>query len=261
MKKALKYILIFFGLQLLAVVPTVIALGNNADKGTAIIIAVAISSLLSCVYFVWNGEVRLAKETFSVRPWTILIPCLLTLFFFFLPEGAMNETLDLPDGGLTDMMESACQTIWGVLVIGVLVPIAEEFAFRGAVLNALLRWDRTYGKPWLAILLSALLFSLMHFNLSQLPFTFLIGLLLGWICWRTGSLLPGIFMHVINNTIVCFAAMMAEEGEPETLAEYFGSPAVEYLVVGVSLLFCIGTVVYLIRIIQTHYPAGNSALQ
>ncbi len=258
MKKALQYILIFFGLQLLAVVPTIIILGKDADKASALIIAFAVSSLLACVYFVWKGEVRLVKENFSVHPWTILIPCVLALFFFFIPEAAMNESLDLPDDGLGNTMEMMCHSAWGVLVIGLLIPIAEEFTFRGAVLNSLLKWDKAYGKPWLAILLSALLFSLMHLNLAQLPFAFLAGLMLGWLSYRTGSLLPSIVMHVVNNTVSCLGAMMTEEGDPETLAEYFSSPVLEYLVIGISLLFCIGTIVYLIRMVRTHYPATES---
>jgi membrane protease YdiL (CAAX protease family) len=41
----------------------------------------------------------------------------------------------------------------------------------------------------------------MHFNPAQMPHAFLIGLLLGWMYWRTGSILPGVAYHWANNTV------------------------------------------------------------
>ena len=70
--------------------------------------------------------------------------------------------------------------------------------FRGAVLRSLLqRMDSRWG----AIALSALFFALVHLNPAQMPHAFLIGLLLGWMYERTRSILPGIMVHWVNNTV------------------------------------------------------------
>jgi membrane protease YdiL (CAAX protease family) len=55
-------------------------------------------------------------------------------------------------------------------------------------------------RRWLMIALSAFLFALIHMNPAQMPHAFLIGLLLGWLYMRTGSIMPGVAYHWANNT-------------------------------------------------------------
>ena len=81
-----------------------------------------------------------------------------------------------------------------------MAPIAEEVVFRGAVLRTLLDifGSRTH---WAAIVFSALVFGAIHLNLAQGTHAFLVGLLLGWMYYRTGSILPGVLFHWVNNTV------------------------------------------------------------
>ena len=79
-----------------------------------------------------------------------------------------------------------------------LAPLVEELVFRGAILRGLLRWHRN---PWLGIAISAVLFSVVHMNPAQMPHAFLIGLLLGWMYYRTDSIVPGVVYHWVNNTV------------------------------------------------------------
>lgn len=109
--------------------------------------------------------------------------------------------------------------------------------------------------PWIAILLSAALFSLAHMNPAQMPGTIAIGLLYGWLVYRTGSLLPGIVGHVFNNSLVCILAMFPEEeGSPETVTEMFDSPFLEFLAVAGSLFICIVVVKTIVQMVNEHYP-------
>ena len=87
---------------------------------------------------------------------------------------------------------------WGYFVVGLLAPLSEEIVFRGAVLRSLLRWREN---PWVGIVISALLFALIHMNPAQMPHAFLIGLLLGWMYYRTDSIVPGVVYHWVNNTV------------------------------------------------------------
>jgi len=74
-------------------------------------------------------------------------------------------------------------------------PVLEEYLFRGVLLRGLLR---NYG-PWVAIGQSALLFGVFHFNPAQSLSAVLIGILLGWLYYRTQSLGLCISLHVLNN--------------------------------------------------------------
>lgn len=72
--------------------------------------------------------------------------------------------------------------------------LIEEFIFRGAVMGVL----QKFGKPF-AIFTSAVLFGLIHGNLIQIPFAFIIGLVLGFAVMETGSIWTGVLIHFSNN--------------------------------------------------------------
>lgn len=91
------------------------------------------------------------------------------------------------------------------ITIAVLPAIAEEFAFRGVVFHLL----RPYGKT-LAIFGSAFVFGLMHGNVVQIPFAFVIGLFFGYVVAETGSLLPAMAMHFLNNGFSVMQEFMQE---------------------------------------------------
>lgn len=88
--------------------------------------------------------------------------------------------------------------------------VCEELVFRGTLLNALLRrWP-----PRSAILLSGLAFGLLHWipggEFRVLP-TAAVGVLLAWLAWRTGRVLPAMAAHGLHNTLVLVSAAWAAE--------------------------------------------------
>lgn len=101
-----------------------------------------------------------------------------------------------------------------VTIIGAafIAPLTEEFAMRGIVMGSL----RKYGEKF-AIISSAVLFGLMHGNIRQIPFAFIVGLILGYAVIKTGSLWTGVAIHFINNL---FASVITIIGErlPEEIA-------------------------------------------
>ena len=105
----------------------------------------------------------------------MLLLTILAVFFFILPEVELIERLDLPDN-LGDELDDVGGTVLGLISIGILGPIAEELLFRGAVLGSLLQWRPIRSMPWIAILLSAALFGLVHMNPAQMPGAIAIGL-------------------------------------------------------------------------------------
>lgn len=81
-----------------------------------------------------------------------------------------------------------------ILVVAIIPAIFEEVLFRGAILGVL----KKYG-DWFAILTSSLVFALVHINTLQIPFCFILGLILGFSVIKTGSIIPAILIHFFNN--------------------------------------------------------------
>lgn len=136
----------------------------------------------------------------------------------FVP-GAKAEGLPLLDSVL------AADGVWGVwavaLVIAVIGPIAEEVVFRGFLWNVLEKWMPT----WVVWLTTSALFALAHLDPVHTPTVLLIGLFLGWLRWTSGSLLPGVVAHVINNGLgvaVAWTGVSHTVGMPDATAWALG---------------------------------------
>lgn len=93
-------------------------------------------------------------------------------------------------------LDEPYQMIIYMVYVAVIPAVVEELLFRGTVCKSL----RTYGDRS-AILISAVLFSLMHANAEQAIYTFVAGLLLAWIYVRTENIAFPIVLHFINNGI------------------------------------------------------------
>lgn len=113
--------------------------------------------------------------------------------------------------------------IAGILNACIFAPIAEEIGFRGLILGGLLK---IRCRPWIAILISALVFASFHGFGAHFITATLFGILVGWLYWRTGSIIPGIIIHVTNNSL--------------TAIDLSGQPhAILWLVFVVSLLLLV----------------------
>ena len=152
-----------------------------------------------------------------------------------IPSQWMLELLGLeahPE--MQQMFEKIMRQPAGYFVIGILVPIAEEMVFRGAILRTLLRiFNPRYH--WLPIVLSALLFGAVHANMAQFFHATLLGLLLGWLYYHTNSIVPGIVLHWMNNTIAYVLTMLLPQSADCTLVELFGSEQRVWLALACSL--------------------------
>jgi sodium transport system permease protein len=94
--------------------------------------------------------------------------------------------------------------LWGgyVLLLAVVSAVSKELAFRGWILNGL----RQRFRPWTAILISSLLFAAFHMNVFVMVPAFLLGVVLGLLAVRSGSLLPGILLHLGCYAILVYGA-------------------------------------------------------
>lgn len=84
----------------------------------------------------------------------------------------------------------------------ILPAFVEELVFRGYILHLLLPHGRTF-----AIMVSGVLFGLMHFYLPQLLYASVAGVLIGFLVVQSGSVWCGIFLHIVNNLLVFVSDM------------------------------------------------------
>jgi membrane protease YdiL (CAAX protease family) len=126
----------------------------------------------------------------------VFIPLLYRALEVFVDTSSVSD----PAERLTDRAEGIGVALLVVLVV-VGAPIIEELFFRGLLLRSIeARWTDN-----LALLASAILFGLAHFELLQLPALVLFGLVAGYCAQRTGRLGMSIWAHVgFNATTVAF---------------------------------------------------------
>jgi len=105
--------------------------------------------------------------------------------------------------------------------LAVVPGIAEEFFFRGYFLGAI----RGRLPAWGAILLSAVVFGLFHASAGgliaaeRIVSSMLLGMALGWICWLTGSVYPGMVTHVLHNSMMLSLIYVAPQLEEWNIEE------------------------------------------
>ncbi len=103
--------------------------------------------------------------------------------------------LGIPEPQLPDtVLPTASGLLLSVLATAVLPALIEELIFRGYILQML----RRHGDG-IAIVFSAALFGFFHGNIRQIPFAFILGLVLGYAVVQTDSIWPAVALHFGNN--------------------------------------------------------------
>lgn len=115
---------------------------------------------------------------------------------------AMLEPVDLVSEAISEMPVSV--VLLGGCILG---PLCEEILFRGLLAGRLARYGQ---KP--AAFVSALLFGLYHANLSQFCYAFLLGLLLAYAFFYTGTLKMPVLLHILMNLYGSFVVFLLPEG-------------------------------------------------
>lgn len=151
------------------------------------------------------------------------------------------EWLNLSDD-MQDIFFGMSRNAFGILSAVFMAPLVEELLFRGAIQGHLLRIGI---KPLYAIFISSAIFGIVHMNPDQIPFAFAIGLIFGWLYYRTGNVVPGIIGHFINNSIACIqmAMLTKEEFNTQTI-EWLGEGPT-YAIFALSFVVMMGMFLYL----------------
>ena len=209
--------------------------------GTALISELCL--LLPAAYYLLKGRAQLASQMHlkGIKLTTFLMVLVYHLCCYPIIIAMNSFTLAISDNAAMDITAEfkgeSYLAIW--LFVGFIGPVVEELVFRGAILGGL----RTTGRIFTAILLSALLFGLVHMNLNQLSYTFFAGIYWGLLVEATGSILPSMTCHIIMNSLSVFAmyfydnSLLELDGimdqiETESAVSYIGTGCV-FLVIAV----------------------------
>lgn len=236
MKNALIYTVVFAAIQFVVsgIIQGIWMLIYGPEAimdATGMIITMTVFSILTMVIFLVAKWSVVSRHWLQTRPWATFFWCIMAALGALIPSAWLQEIMPALPNLAEDTFDMILKDRWGYLVIGLLAPLAEELVFRGAILRALLQWKRN---PWIGIVISALLFALIHMNPVQMPHAFLIGILLGWMYYRTDSIIPGIVYHWVNNTVAYVMYNLYPDPDM-TLLDLFGNQRTELMALGFSL--------------------------
>lgn len=175
-----------------------------------------------------RGEGRVFRLSLrGFNPMLILWGFVLVLITGIVIEPVLNL---FPESFLELLNNMGANGGWSVLMLAVLAPIMEEVLFRGILLEAV-REKYSSGR---AIVVSALMFGVIHIIPQQVVNAFVIGLILGFIYVRTNSLWPVIIIHALNNAMA-YVIMQWSDGANITVRSLIENDTIYAVVYGVAL--------------------------
>jgi membrane protease YdiL (CAAX protease family) len=139
MKKAISYLLIFIGLQLVggAIVTSLWSLiTGNSDKTAAMLITTTgVIGVVTIVIFLWTRYTVVSPTWLRTRPWMVLIWSVIAALGAIVPSAWIQEQMPELPNFIEQEFSTIMGTPWGYLVIGLLAPLSEEIVMRGAILK------------------------------------------------------------------------------------------------------------------------------
>jgi ABC-2 type transport system permease protein/sodium transport system permease protein len=176
--------------------------------------------------FAWLGRVRLA-DTFRWRSpsWqacaaavvlgVCLWPLVAEMVFWMHRAGTGGLGSDIQEKG-KELIEQWREhsPVLIVMVMALVPAVVEELFFRGFLFTALLGSGE---RPERALLCSAALFAAFHLlvgaqlTVERFVPSFLLGVVLGWLCLKSGSVIPGMILHTLNNGLVVMVGLYQQQ--------------------------------------------------
>lgn len=189
------------------------------------------------------------KYLFLNKTRAVFIGLTILVIVFAIPiinfTGVLNAKLSLPESlsGLEKIMkemESSAKVLTekilkvnsigglliNILVIALLPAIGEELIFRGILLRLFKEW---FNNMHVAIIISAFIFSFIHFQFYGFIPRMLLGILFGYLLYWSGSILMPMLAHFINNAFAVTAFYFMKDTEMLEKTENFGAEPSTYI--------------------------------
>jgi membrane protease YdiL (CAAX protease family) len=213
-KNAILLCLLFLGIQIgLGLLIGVYELiSNKSDTSLVSGVLTALASIISFGIVLLVGFKKAKRSfnevfKFNKVPLSLWVAATVFLFGFHILNSELNNVLNyfLP---MAEIFISVFETLMAeqvfiisIIIVGIIPGFAEELLFRGLILDGLIK---NYSKRK-AIIISALLFGIIHLNPWQFLTGLIFGLVFAWICIKTNSILLCIYIHSFNNLLSTIA--------------------------------------------------------
>lgn len=269
------YVLLFLVSQLAAMAtPFVLPMmewGRDWTESAVLVTTLLVANLLAIgLFFCFRpGRLTLASTFSGVcgrQAMRTILVVLLAVPAILLVNLAQELLLpEIPDLVGEETFKAIMYHPLGLLTVAFIGPVSEELLFRGGVQTALEKKNSSILTPQSSfitphssfispqssflnrhspILISALIFSIIHLNPAQLPAAFLLGLLLGYAYWWTGSLIAPVCIHILNNGSACLMAFWSPE--EDSFVSLLGGNEAAWMTMGLCVVFFL-FVVWLMR--------------
>lgn len=241
--KPLLALLVFLIMQVLAGV-AMVCIGQRMDMSRSMAICLGVANLVTIIA-VWGIFRRSAPMdgASAALGWKEHLLALVGCCFGVVALDFCAEILDLPDM-MVDIFIKLGSDPWGIVSIAIIGPVAEEVLFRWGIMRHYMP-----GGAWRAILISALAFGIIHMNPAQVPFAAAMGVMLGILYWRSGSIAWPIALHILNNSLACAQILLLGDKVKEfSIIEAMGGMAIGsmtalvFAAISVSLLWRYATI-------------------
>ena len=176
-----------------------------------------------------------------------LIVSVATLAAAFVAEPLNTLLPEMPE-----MLKKALEQVtegplWITLIsVSIFAPFFEEWLCRGLILRGALQ----KLSPFSAIMVSAAFFAVLHMNPWQAIPAFILGLLFGYVYYKTGSLKLTILMHCVNNTFAALMTRIPSLADAETFMDVMSPWA--YACVFIASVAIVGSTLVILRGINRH---------
>lgn len=122
--------------------------------------------------------------------------------------------------------------IWAIVTAVVAAPILEELLFRGVIQRSI---SLKYG-GLVGVVVAAAIFGIIHFNPVQVVNAFVVGLILGFIYYKTNSLISVMIIHAVNNAMAYLLwTISADKSQLNMIRDSISSDMLYYIIYGVAL--------------------------
>ncbi len=155
---------------------------------------------------------------FRTVPWQMYLPFTVSIvglgIILFNLANFVQYLIPVPEGTLDifrDLMGRETPYAFAFYNLAIQAPLTEEIFFRGVILGGLL----AHCTQSRAIFWSAVLFAVVHMNPWQFPAALMLGLVFAWWVVQSGSLLPALFGHALNNFLAMTTARLEIFGPME----------------------------------------------
>jgi membrane protease YdiL (CAAX protease family) len=215
---------------------------SGISAQTPLILLISVAITLPVYYLIYRKrkqELRMFCSVRPIGPLNVPVLIILALSVNFILELILSLMQQI--GFFHELFESYEQVaelitggefVISLVTIGIIAPVFEEILFRGLVFGEL----RKVSKLPLAIVLQALIFGIYHMNVIQGSYAFLLGILLGFVYYRSSTIIAPVIIHITINS----SSLIMTEFLTEAQYEQFGLP-----IIVASLILFVVTGIYI----------------